>query len=61
MELRIEITAADIDAARRAWEAASAQDDQDGRTELLRADFVQLISTQAQQIADDFRRQRRAS
>lgn len=61
MCLRIEITAADIADARRAWELASTGGASDERVEQMRAGYVQLISTQAQQIADDFRRDRRAS
>jgi hypothetical protein len=61
MCLRIEITAADIAAARRVWELASTGEGPAERVEQLRADYVRLISTQAQQIADDFRRDHRAS
>lgn len=61
MCLRIEITAADIADARRVWELASTGEASPERVEQLREGYVRLISTQAQQIADDFRRDRRAS
>lgn len=61
MCLRIEITAADIAHARRVWELAPTGEGPEQRVEELRADYVRLISTQAQQIADDFRREHRAS
>jgi hypothetical protein len=58
---RVEITAADIAHARRVWELAATADAPQERIDQLRADYVRLISTQAQQIADDFRRENRAS
>lgn len=59
MGLRVEVTDADIAAARRLWERAVSDGAPEDRVTLLRADYIGLISAQAQQIADDFRRNRR--
>jgi hypothetical protein len=61
MDLRIEVNNADIAAARRLWEAAVEGDATVERVQLLRAGYIRLISAQAQQIADDFRREHHAS
>ncbi|MBO3085795.1 hypothetical protein [Cellulomonas fengjieae] len=61
MDLRIDVTDADIRAARRLWEAAADGGATADRVQLLRAGYIRLISAQAQQIADDFRREQRAS
>ena len=60
MGLRVEVTGADIADALRRWEAADSGGASPARVELLRADYVRLISAQAQQIADDFRREHRS-
>lgn len=59
MGLRVEVTDADIAAARRLWEQAVSTGASADRVALLRADYIGLISAQAQQIADDFRRKQR--
>ncbi len=61
MGLRVEVTGADIADARRRWELAASGGATPARIELLWTDYVRLISAQAQQIADDFRRGRRSS
>ena len=61
MELRIEVNNADIREARRLWEGAAEGDASAERVAMLKTDYVRLISAQAQQIADDFRAQRRVS
>jgi hypothetical protein len=59
--MRVEVTNADIAAARRLWELADSGDSSTDRVALLRADYVRLISAQAQQMADDFRREQRSA
>ena len=56
--MRVEVTDADIAAARRLWEQAVSAGAPADRVALLRADYIGLISAQAQQIADDFRSKR---
>ncbi len=58
-ELRVEVTDADIKVARRLWSDAVHAGEPQERVDALRADHARLISAQAQQIADDFRRSRR--
>jgi len=58
MDLRIDVSDADIAVARRLWVDAVRTDAEPARVERLLSDYVQLISAQAQQIADDFRRTR---
>ena len=58
MELRIDVSDADIAVARRLWDEAVRDGGETDRVERLLSDYVQLISAQAQQIADDFRRAR---
>lgn len=55
MDVRVEVTNADIAAARRAWRTASDGNAAPARVELLYGDLRRLVSAQAQQIADDFR------
>jgi hypothetical protein len=56
MDLRVDVSDADIAVARRLWDEAVRGDAEPARVERLLSDYVQLISAQAQQIADDFRR-----
>ncbi|WP_426592863.1 hypothetical protein ACPPVS_13990 [Cellulomonas sp. McL0617] len=56
MDLRVEVSDADIAIARRLWSRAANGGAEPARVERLLSDYVQLISAQAQQIADDFRR-----
>jgi len=57
--LRIEVTDEDIRVAKRRWIAArDAVDVSVDRTAQLFDDYRRLVSAQAQQIADDFRRAR---
>ncbi len=58
MNLRVEVSNADILSAKRLWRAASAAGAAESVVEGFLSDYVQLISAQAQQIADDFRRSR---
>jgi len=58
MNLRIDVSDADIAFARRLWDQAVRDGAEPERVERLLSDYVQLISAQAQQIADDFRRTR---
>ncbi|WP_028044921.1 hypothetical protein [Cellulomonas sp. URHE0023] len=58
MDLRIDVSDADIAVARRLWNEAVHSGAAPERVERLLSDYVQLISAQAQQIADDFRRAR---
>lgn len=58
-EDRIDITDDDIRAARNAWKEAEAADPGSARAVRLYDSYKQLVSAQAQQIADDFRRRRR--
>ena len=55
---RVEITDEDVRAARRAWAAARDQDEHSARTAQLYDGYRRIVSAQAQQIADDFRRGR---
>ena len=55
-EDRVTITDDDIRAARKDWLAASASDPDPARTARLHDIYRRLVSAQAQQIADDFRR-----
>ena len=55
---RIDITDRDVNAARRAWENACDEAPGSARTESLYESYRQVVSGQAQQIADDFRRAR---
>ena len=57
-ECRVEITDDDVRAARLAWRAAREQDPHSARTERLYEGYRRIVSGQAQQIADDFRRDR---
>ena len=56
--VRIDITDADVRAAKRAWQDARDEDPSAARTALLRESYRRVVSGQAQQIADDFRRSR---
>jgi hypothetical protein len=58
MDLRVDVSDADIAVARRLWDEAANGGAEPERVERLLSDYVQLISAQAQQIADDFRRTR---
>ena len=58
MDLRVDVSDADIAFARRLWDEAVRGGAEQDRVERLLSDYVQLISAQAQQIADDFRRTR---
>lgn len=51
----IHVTNADIRAARHAWDAARDRGDDPARVAELLASYWRLVSTQAQQIADEFR------
>lgn len=55
---RIDITDGDVRAAKRAWQAARDADPSAARTALLHESYRRVVSGQAQQIADDFRRSR---
>lgn len=55
---RIDITDGDVRAAKRAWQAARDEDPSAARTAQLHASYRRVVSGQAQQIADDFRRSR---
>jgi hypothetical protein len=57
-EDRVDITNDDIRAARKDWLAATASEPDSARTAWLHDLYRRLISAQAQQIADDFRRGR---
>ena len=59
MELRVDVSNADIAMARRLWKRAAEAGAPPTFVEVLLSDYVQLISAQAQQIADDFRRSRK--
>jgi uncharacterized protein YecT (DUF1311 family) len=52
---RIEVTDADIRAAKRAWIAARDGDATDARVDRLYDDLRRLVHAQAQQIAAEFR------
>ena len=54
----VEITNADVAAARRAWQRAVAGGASEARTCLLYDDLRRVISAQAQQMADEFRLRR---
>jgi hypothetical protein len=53
---RARVTDGDIHAAKRAWLAAQDGDAPEAMVERLWRDFEELVHTQAQQIADEFRR-----
>jgi hypothetical protein len=55
-ESLIEISDADIRAARRAWRAACDDDRSSAEADELLAFYERLVSAQAQQIAEQFRR-----
>ncbi|HEY0189374.1 MAG TPA: hypothetical protein VGC67_17960 [Cellulomonas sp.] len=57
---RIDVTDADIRAAKRALIAAREGDATDAEVDHLHDDLRLLVSAQAQQIADDFRARRGA-
>ena len=57
-EFRVEITNYDIRLAKVSWIAAWESDAPNTKVSDLYEDYARLISAQAQQIADDFRRPR---
>jgi len=59
--LRVEITDEDIRAAKVLWEVARDGVAPPAEVESRFDDYRRLVSAQAQQIADDFRRRRAAS
>ena len=56
-EARIDVTNADIGAAKSAWLAARDGHAPQPRVDELQRGYAGLMQTQAQQIADDFRAQ----
>ena len=56
-EPRIDVTNADISAAKGDWLAARDGDAPQSRVDELLSGYERLVQTQAQQIADDFRSQ----
>lgn len=58
-EFRIDITNDDIRLAKTSWLTAWESDAPNHRVSDLYEDYARLVSAQAQQIADDFRRNRR--
>ncbi|ROS23841.1 hypothetical protein EDF34_2903 [Cellulomonas sp. PhB150] len=57
-ESHVHLTDDDVRAARRAWLTAHEEDPDSGRTARLYDGYRRVVSAQAQQIADDFRRRR---
>lgn len=58
MDIRIEVTNADVAAAKRAWAHAVASGESDARTQILYDSLRRVINAQAQQMAEDFRARR---
>jgi len=58
MDMRIEVTNADVAAAKRAWTRAVESGESEVRTQVLYDSLRRVINAQAQQMADDFRAKR---
>lgn len=58
MDIRIEVTNADVAAAKRAWARAIESGESDVRTQILYDSLRRVINAQAQQMAEDFRARR---
>ncbi|MDC7122764.1 hypothetical protein OMK64_14610 [Cellulomonas fimi] len=58
MDMRVEVTNADVAAAKRAWQRAVDNGESEVRTRLLYDSLRRVINAQAQQMADDFRAKR---
>ncbi|WP_273653152.1 hypothetical protein [Cellulomonas fimi] len=58
MDMRIEVTNADVAAAKRAWSRAVESGESDARTQVLYDSLRRVINAQAQQMAEDFRAKR---
>ncbi|QHT57330.1 hypothetical protein GXP71_15455 [Cellulomonas sp. H30R-01] len=58
MDMRIEVTNADVAAAKRAWARAVESGESAARTQLLYDSLRRVINAQAQQMAEDFRAKR---
>lgn len=52
---RIDVTNGDIRVAKRAWLAAQASEAPQARIDELQRGYAQLVQTQAQQLAEDYR------